>query len=96
MKYKTKELLEMSLQELEKICDFECETKKCPFKPSLRTLREDGLCVKDTYKCIDKWIKQDTSEIEYYKSRITLLKTRIKRYKKYKNIIDKELGKEEK
>lgn len=96
MKYKIKELLEMNENDLAKICNFECETNKCPFKPSLRTLREDGFCIKDTYRCIDKWVKEDTREIVSLESEIKYLKQRIKQYKKYKNIINKELGKEEK
>lgn len=91
MKYTIKELFEMNVNELEKICNFECETSKCPFKLSLRTLREDGFCIKDTYRCIDKWVKEDSTEIESLESRIRFLKKRIKWYKNIKNTINKEL-----
>lgn len=91
MKYTTKELLEMSDEALENICHSECETKYCPFKSSLRKLREDGICVKHTYKSLDKWINEDTIEIEGYKEEIEKIKDRIKRYKKWKTKMEKEL-----
>lgn len=91
MKYTTKELLEMSDEALENICHSECETKGCPFKSSLRKLMEDGICVKYTYKSLDKWINEDTIEIEGHKEEIEKIKERIKRYKKWKTKMEKEL-----
>lgn len=91
MKYTTKQLLEMSYDELNKLCGGNCETKYCPFKPSLRELREDGFCVQTTYEAINGWICEDEGEIKSLESDIKYLKKRIETYKKWKKKIEKEL-----
>ena len=91
MKYTTKELFNMTNEELNKICKNQCETKKCPFKPSFRKYREDGFCIKDTYHCIDGWISEDEDNIKYLKDEIKNLEKRIQRYKTWKKVFEKEL-----
>ena len=91
MKYTTKELFNMTNEELYKICKSQCETKKCPFKPSLRKCREDGFCVKDTYHYLDGWISEDGGKIEHLKDEIKELEDGIQRYKKWKKVFEKEL-----
>lgn len=93
MKYTTKELFNMTNEELYKICSGQCETKKCPFKPSLRKYREDGFCVVATYEYIDGWISEDEGKIEYLKDDIKELEEGIQRYKQWKKIFEKELEK---
>ncbi len=91
MKYTTKQLLEMSYDELTEICNGNCETKYCPFKLSLRELREDGFCVKTTYEAINYWICEDERDIKSLENNIKDLKERIARYNNWKKKIEKEL-----
>ena len=91
MKYTTKQLLEMSYDELEKICNLKCETKYCPFKPSLRELSEYGFCIKRTYEKINDWIYEDESHIKSLEIYIKYLKELIETYRNWKKKIEKEL-----
>lgn len=102
MKYTTKELLNMTDDEIIDICNNKCETSKCPFKPSLRKCRENVCCVVTTYKMIDKWISEvdnwiseDEGEIERLKDEIKEFEECIKKYKQWKKVFEKELENEE-
>lgn len=94
----TKQLLKMSQDDIEHLCNGNCETNQCPFKKSLRECREDGFCIKQTYHSIDRWIKEDKREIEDLENRIKkevkIIKNRIKKYKQWKKKIEKELENE--
>ena len=91
----TKELLSMKQENIERLCNGNCETKDCLFKSSLRKCREDGFCIKQTYHSIDRWIREDKCEIEVLenkiKNEVKIIKDRIKKYKQWKNKIEKEL-----
>lgn len=93
MKYSTKEILEMPLEDIYSKCSGQCETKNCLFKKSLWQFREDGFCIKETLKNIDKWLKKDEETIEDLEDKIKIVKDRIKKYKKLQLIINKELEK---
>ena len=92
-KYTTKQLLNMSQDEIDKICGIKCDTNKCPFKKSLRKYRFDGYCLKQTKELAESWIPQAYQDIEYYKQCINDAKSDIKFYNKAKKVFDKELEK---
>jgi len=92
MKYSTKELLNMELSEICNKCQGECETNKCLFKKSLRECREDGFCIKESYKFIDEWIKEDESVIESLEIEKEIIKERIEKYKNWKKKLEKEIS----
>lgn len=89
----TKELLSMKQEDIDCLCNGNCETNQCPFKKSLRKCREDGFCIKQTYHNIDRWIREDQCEIEVLKNEVRIIKDRIKKYKQWKKKIEKELEK---
>ena len=84
----TKQLLKMNQNDIEEICNGACETDQCPFNKSLRTCREDGFCIKQTYRNIDRWISEDEDYIQNLKNKIRITKERIAKYKRWKKKID--------
>jgi len=93
MKYKTKQLLKMSQDEIFELCDGNCDTKRCLFKKSLRECRQDGFCISQTYEFLDGWIKDDEQEIKALEFDIKNIKERIEKYKKWKGKFEDELRK---
>lgn len=93
MKYTTKELFEMPIEDLERICGCNCMTKDCPFKKSLWKYRIDGYCIRQTYQNINKWCDNDDTKILRLKIEIKFLENDIKALQKSKKAIDKELSK---
>jgi len=87
----TKELLNMNQEDIDYICNGQCETNQCLFKKSLRYCREDGYCIKQTYKNINRWIEEDEEDIQNLKDDIRIVKERIAKYKLWKKKIEKEL-----
>lgn len=91
MKYTTKELFEMKQKEIDSICKYQCETKRCLFKKSLWKYRFDGYCIKDTIQVAERDITNLESGILYAKKRINDYKNRINFDKKRIKAIEKEL-----
>lgn len=87
----TKQLMQMSLEQIYQICGSDGCFKNCPFKKSLHKYREDGFCIKETYEKADEWIEEDEISIKCMESWIKSYKDRIKRYKKLKQKISKEI-----
>ena len=92
MKYSTAEILNMCDEDIDNLCQGDCGTKNCLFKKFLRKYRENGFCIKQTYLNLDGWIKQDQDEIQEYLYEIKRIKARIKKYKKFKRIMEKEVN----
>ena len=89
----TKELLEMNQNDIDEICNGACGTNQCPFKKSLRECREDGFCIKQTYKNINRWIEEDEENIQNLKDTISLIRKRIAKYKCWKGKLENEIHK---
>ena len=89
----TKELLEMNQNDIDEICNGACGTNQCPFKKSLRECREDGFCIKQTYKNINRWIEEDEENIQNLKDTISLIRKRIANYKRWKGKLENEIHK---
>lgn len=92
MKYSTKELMKMGFKKVWNICNGDCDTSKCPFKKILQRYREDSFCIIETNKYVDAWIKSDEVEIKDCQHRLKRAKDRIKRYKKFKQLLEEELN----
>lgn len=92
MKYTTKELMNMPQEKLEEICKIRCYSKGCPYKKIIQKYKEDGCCIKTCYDSVDKWIDDDQKEIVKLLIKVESIKNRIKGYKKFKKIMEKELN----
>ncbi len=95
MKYTTEELLSMTEEDILANCNGMCVTGPCLFKKKLRECREDGFCVARSYQLIDRWIEEDKAEINSLETEIDIIKSRIKKYKKWKNKIEKDIKDEQ-
>lgn len=93
MKYTIQEIFDMEQKDIEAHCDGRCESPDCLFKPSLRKVRVDGYCIKETYNLIDYWIGEEEAEIRMLEHDIQLCKKRIREYKSMKKKIEGELNK---
>lgn len=95
MKKSIKEIMQMSKEDIERICWGDCETNRCLFERSWWKYREDGYCIKETFEKSEKWIEIDDQNIarekENYQNNVKFFKNRQKRYKKLIEKIKKEL-----
>ena len=78
MKYTTKKLISMDIDEIESICRERCGTNHCLFKESLHKYRFDGFCLKDTIEIAKKDINSLKIEINKAKRSINYCEEEIK------------------
>ena len=89
MKPTVKELLKSNYPEvLYKYCQGCIHDETCPFPKDLLALREDSFCILECIKYVDDWIETDKYRIKQHQWEIERLENKIKKYEKFKKLIE--------